>query len=686
MQTARLPAKNHRRGRRGKGTVASVAVLFVSSSLAMSEENSETVEVSAPVDALTRPARFPRAFIASRSRSHTPCTTGRVAQIPDQFICPITRQVMADPVATVDGHVYERDAIQNWFKSKTSSPNTNLPLESQRLTPIHIIRDMIRVFLQAHPELTRQGRAYVPKAKTRDLRNKMFDAVSANDAKKLVEALDEGCDTEATNDKGQTALLMAADTRAADAVKVLLSKGAYAGVQDSKGRTPLHVATAHGDETVARLLIGAKSSIDVSDNEHRTPLCEAAKGDFVGIAKILLEAKANASLPIDHTPLHVASSEGSLGVAKLFIASGVDIEAVTASGETPLQIATAYNRVEMVRLLVDSKANLAATNHIGNPLHYAISEKHEELTRLMIEWGAEIEARDRDGDAPLALAAMKGFRPAVQLLLERGADVHAKSNEDRTALHHAASQGHADLVALLLDSGAKVNALTIYCQTPLNRAAVKGRLDVTRLLVERKADIEITDRWGATAMFRAARNNRPNIVKFLIEAGADLDKDIKTAHGGDAAGNAPLHTAAWRGNKDVVEALLEACADYTAKNQEGQTPVQVALDKNKSLQRQISGIHQRHAFIRRASAMESVQCIIESRLSELKGKHDDQASTDTAGDSPTSAGRRPSVARKRKAASSADEPGAPAGEAAKSVGNKEKKRKKRKRRKKRNES
>ena len=57
------------------------------------------------------------------------------------MICPITREVMRDPVATADGHIYERSAIENWFShGYQTSPITNLRLKNKELTPMHAIR------------------------------------------------------------------------------------------------------------------------------------------------------------------------------------------------------------------------------------------------------------------------------------------------------------------------------------------------------------------------------------------------------------------------------------------------------------------------------------------------------------------------------------------------------------------
>ncbi|XP_019897921.2 WD repeat, SAM and U-box domain-containing protein 1 isoform X2 [Esox lucius] len=56
--------------------------------------------------------------------------------VPDEFLCPITRELMMDPVIAADGYSYERAAIESWIATKNrSSPMTNLPLQTTLLTP-----------------------------------------------------------------------------------------------------------------------------------------------------------------------------------------------------------------------------------------------------------------------------------------------------------------------------------------------------------------------------------------------------------------------------------------------------------------------------------------------------------------------------------------------------------------------
>ena len=73
---------------------------------------------------------------------------GREAAVPDEYICPITAEIMTDPVSTSDGFTYERAAITEWLRTKDISPKTGSTLESKALFPNHLVRSMIRAFAE----------------------------------------------------------------------------------------------------------------------------------------------------------------------------------------------------------------------------------------------------------------------------------------------------------------------------------------------------------------------------------------------------------------------------------------------------------------------------------------------------------------------------------------------------------
>ncbi|XP_027314017.3 WD repeat, SAM and U-box domain-containing protein 1 isoform X3 [Anas platyrhynchos] len=69
--------------------------------------------------------------------------------IPDEFLCPITRELMKEPVIAADGYSYEKEAMENWISNKRrSSPMTNLPLHSLMLTPNRTLKMAISRWLE----------------------------------------------------------------------------------------------------------------------------------------------------------------------------------------------------------------------------------------------------------------------------------------------------------------------------------------------------------------------------------------------------------------------------------------------------------------------------------------------------------------------------------------------------------
>lgn len=69
-------------------------------------------------------------------------------EIPANFTCPITTELMKDPVIASDGHTYERCAIAQWFARARTSPTTNEPVPTTQLIPNHTVKSMIAEFLE----------------------------------------------------------------------------------------------------------------------------------------------------------------------------------------------------------------------------------------------------------------------------------------------------------------------------------------------------------------------------------------------------------------------------------------------------------------------------------------------------------------------------------------------------------
>ncbi len=112
------------------------------------------------------------------------------------------------------------------------------------------------------------------------------------------------------------------------------------------------------------------------------------------------------------------------------------------------------------------------------PLHRAAESDRTKMVKLLIQAGAEVNARDRLDAIPLHKAAPWGPTDTAKALLEAGADVNAKDYLRRTPLHWAAWVGRTDMVKVLIKAGAEVNVKDATGQTPLDRTKTKhGTID-----------------------------------------------------------------------------------------------------------------------------------------------------------------------------------------------------------------
>ena len=171
------------------------------------------------------------------------------------------------------------------------------------------------------------------------------------------------------------------------------------------------------------------------------------------------------------TALHYACEHGHCSVAAALIRNGADINARRYLGETVLMAACAARRgthglqrpdLDTARLILESGAdvNLVSSHH-GTALFAAADCNHVDVVRLLLEFRAEVDRRDAYGKTPLIAACREGEEghdEVVRVLLDAGADVNAIEENGKGALYYACAAGHTSTAQLLLDRGADVSA------------------------------------------------------------------------------------------------------------------------------------------------------------------------------------------------------------------------------------
>jgi ankyrin repeat protein len=249
-------------------------------------------------------------------------------------------------------------------------------------------------------------------------------------------------------------------------------------------------------------------------------------------------------------------------------------------------------------------------NRRDQELIQAAGENNLPEVRWILSVGADVNAKNNDGETPLIEASYNGHVHVVNELLGDGADIEVKDFNGWAPLHFACSNGQLTVVVELLgpnDSngattsrGADIEAKTNGGNTPLHTAAILGHLAIVKKLLSGGANILATNNYGTNSILYAARRGKTEVAKYLLQqfyyaASCRLPlhgllKDLTSWIGNRNSSDVPPLRAALHqdvlGTNDVVEivenlvgqnpALLGSC------DQDGSLPVHVACRRGAS--------------------------------------------------------------------------------------------------------
>jgi len=311
-------------------------------------------------------------------------------------------------------------------------------------------------------------------------------------------------------------------------VRRALRWGVDPGARNADGWTPLHFAAESG---------GQEGSLE--------------------LIELLLDWGADPDVPDgdEQTPLHLAITGASDDEADLLVRRGarVDIFAACALGDEA--------RVAELLREAPRRARRRMPSDKTTPLHWLAEhgrKRHAQIAALLLDAGADVNAKDAHGATPLAEAASLGEVSLSVLLVSRGADVERAVGEDRDLVLDAVGCLDTDLAEFLASRGAPMG-IHAACAIGLT-----GR--VKALLEEDATRISSKTEGGDTLLHLAARHGRLDVVRLLVERGADLEADAVWR-------GRPLHEAVRSGDLRVVDRLVTAGADVNARDRKGNTPV-----------------------------------------------------------------------------------------------------------------
>lgn len=346
-----------------------------------------------------------------------------------------------------------------------------------------------------------------PEARNADGQTPLHAAVR-KDAPDCIRALvSAGADLSARDLSGATPLHSAVYWNARKSMEALVLAGADTNARDFAGASPLFLAVRRQDATVALWLLERGADPSARNDAGRTPLHDAAANGDLAVVRLLLAAGANPNSRGDGgaTVLHGAVAADQVSVIAALTARGADIHARNFAGETPLTLALnrgpevlgallggdAVRSVDsdgrsVLRVILEAKPSpefvdiaLKAGAPTGDrdrmgatALHAAVSQAYSEIARRLVAGGADIFARDRDGNSPLSLAMAAGTDLLGSIV--SASNVNSKDLLGNRPLHYAALAGNVQAAEYLLSLGADRTSRNSAGDSAADTAARRG--------------------------------------------------------------------------------------------------------------------------------------------------------------------------------------------------------------------
>ncbi|KAF0720286.1 Aste57867_430 [Aphanomyces stellatus] len=406
----------------------------------------------------------------------------------------------------------------------------------------------------------------------------------------VVKVLVDHCDLNLKACLGSTPLDMAASRGKLDIVRLLVAKKVDVQAVNKNGWNALHSAAWWGQVDVVRFLMqfcdtelrtnAGNTALDLALEHRRIHVVvvlqekEESSFSFLDAARLgrvhLVRklAPTQAAMVNEHgwSALHIACSNGHEDVARVLL-DYIDVNLQTKEGATPLYVAAGNGNLNVVKFLIERKANVALGHNSGwSPLHIACSKGHMGVINYLLQH-IPIDIQTNHGSTPLHLASTYGKLDVVQRLIAQKANTKLVDTNGWSALHDACSNGHMEVVRYLIQY-LDVNVKNNNGQTPLYLAAQNGKLEIVKFLLDKNAHVGAVSNNGWSPLHDASSNGHLEVVKVLVNY---LDINLRTKDGAT-----PLYVAAGTGKLAILNFLLDKKADMMLASNIGWTPLHSA--------------------------------------------------------------------------------------------------------------
>ena len=272
-------------------------------------------------------------------------------------------------------------------------------------------------------------------------------------------------------------------------------------------------------EQIVKLMVENGYDMKFDANNTKFPLIAVMSLKMTNLAEYLIKKGANLNAIVGDKPLLFWALFNRLSkIARILIEKGANVHHKLVKGFDPLEIgctplhaACHYGNLGLVKILVDKGVDINAKDIThSTPLHYALNTIHFKkaskmktlIAYFLIKKGSDVDCFDDSNMTPLIYAVKNGQLELVKILVQKGAKVEAGPDYyGRNLLFNTVEVGNFEIAKCLVENGANLNFQeTTFGNTPLHVAIKKQSMEIIQLLLDNGADLNLKNQRNQTPL------------------------------------------------------------------------------------------------------------------------------------------------------------------------------------------
>jgi len=398
--------------------------------------------------------------------------------------------------------------------------------------------------------------------------------------------IDKHANINAINKNGHTPLIKACHKENESIIRYLIEHGAT--IDKKKYDLSLNIAIKYGNIKIIKYLVEHGASINVENENGFTPLIDSCYIGNESIVKFLIDHKANVNMKSKNndTPLTIACKEGNSAIVKYLVDHGADVNMKGKNDDVPLIVACNEGNKTTTNTLIQRKTSFINkykeidkikgkeenyipiptsdnTNKIekkessNNSSNKIEKEEYDVIIKYLIDHGANVDVKSKEGDTPLTITCKKGNEVIVKYLINHGADISLRNGSNETPLTIAYKIRNKPIIKCLIEKSLKLLSIEKQQQ---DRYGIEENIETFLKRYPSQVNMCLEDNLDILEEMINQRNLR--LINVLINGGRDINNYM-------IGGKLPIEVAIENKDSEIVRELIELGANIEVRTKTG---------------------------------------------------------------------------------------------------------------------